>query len=379
MELDEGPSSLSLRYRRRQWGAGCFMLLWLCGWTVGCLFLGWQVWQKPEPLMIAFVTPFWASWIFVFLVLLAMFLQHERLTLDENGVTYAKSIVFPIHSRFVPLSELLRFESSATTNVSEDCSPSFFVELVTVGQPLTMFSDLSTDERTWLTWRLNQQLASLKPGGATELEEETSPRSLPGSVEMPSDCSWQREDSYEGTTFVQRGRLNLIQLLGVLFVVLFWNGVVSVFVMVLLGVAPGGPRPFDIEWWGLCVFLIPFEVIGLILFGVLLFTVMEPVRRTSWRFDRDEIIYRLSWLGLGRSRRYDADAVDRIDLRIRNAGESGVHFSLNDVHRTTASRGIRLILIDRDNTEVVSINGITEGEGRWMMDCVKRDHPQWFR
>lgn len=375
VDLEETGTSLTVNYRHREWGGGCFLMLWLCGWTVGCVFLAAQIWNKPELFMVAFAIPFWASWFFVFFLLLSMFLQHEELMLSADDLTYSKRIVVPIKTRVIPLAELLRFEDSRTTNFTENDQPKSYLEMVTVGRPLLALAGLSVDERTWLTWRLNQHLAFLKP---ENLRRESPEPSLRESSEPPSDCSWRCDDSFEGTTFTQRGRAMPAQLFGLLFVNLFWNGIVSVFVMTLIGVAPGGPE-IGPEWWGMFLFLIPFEVIGLLMFGALLYVLLEPARRTLWRFERDEVAFRRSWLGLVHTRRYDATSIERMQLDIGEGGAAPTGRSLVPTLQTTASRHIRLRLIDTHNTEVVSITGLTEGEARWMIDCVRRDHPDWFR
>ncbi len=111
---------------------------------------------------------------------------------------------------------------------------------------------------------------------------------------------------------MRRGRFSLAGLLGALFINLFWNGIVSVFLMALFGFGPEGPQQFGIGWWGMFLFLIPFEAIGLVMVVALFAVLLEPVHWTTWRFNRDEIALRDSWLGIGRTRRYDASSVTRV-------------------------------------------------------------------
>src|SRR5262249_13157931 len=113
--------------------------------------------------------------------------------------------------------------------------------------------------------------------------------------EPPTDCNWRVTNDPETFEFWQKGRLNIGALAGLLFVNAFWNGIVSVFVMTLFGLMPGNNGPQGWEWWGLFVFLIPFEVIGLLMFAALVVTVLEPFRRTAWRFEHERILSQWRW------------------------------------------------------------------------------------
>lgn len=380
VQLEETTTGLALRYRQRQWGGGLFMMLWLCGWTVGCVFMAVQLWNKPELMLFVFAVPFWASWFFAAGLLLTMFLTLEVLNLDEVGASYAKTVLVPIHRRTIPLDELIKFVASQTQVKDGESAAVSYVELITLGQPLLMFPNLRDDERRWITWRLNQQLRSLNPA---EGRDESPAFTDHPSTEPPSDSVWACEESYEGSKFVRRGRFSLAGLLGALFINLFWNGIVSVFLMALFGFGPEGPQQFGIGWWGMFLFLIPFEAIGLVMVVALFAVLLEPVHWTTWRFNRDEIALRDSWLGIGRTRRYDASSVTRVLLEIHDAATTSRNpLDIKQFHptaQTTASRDCQLRLIDRDNVEILSLTGLTEGEARWMMANLERDNPTWFR
>jgi len=378
VRMEETGAGLSLSYRQRQWGSGLFLIFWLCGWTAGCVFLAVMVWKNPEPILFVFVVPFWASWFFAASMILTMFLQLEELTLDENGLSYLKTILLPIQRRSIPLLELTEFIASLTTRTSDDEAVTSYVELRSLGQPLLMLANLSDGERQWLTWRLNQQLRVLNP--EVENEDDTSFTSV-SRANPPSDCAWTCDDTYEGLTFVRRGHFSLVALLSILFINLFWNGIVSVFVMALFGGAPGGPARFAPEWWGMMLFLLPFEAIGLIMVVAFLAVLFEPAHRTTWRIDRNEIALCDSWLGIGRTRRYDASRIASVRFDVRETPS----YKLPNVKtftpqmRTTASQDFHLRLVDRDNVEIVTLNDLTEGEARWVISELERDYPAWFR
>jgi hypothetical protein len=161
-----------------------------------------------------------------------------------------------------------------------------------------------------------------------------------------------------------------------LFVNAFWNGGVSVFVCVLFGVMEGGPE--GAGWWGMFVFLIPFVVIGLVMFAGLLLTLLEPLRRTSIQVGQSSITYRLTWFGVGPSWDYPIESLDRIEVKNKEAKQKRSANNATIPWKTTGAT-FRLSFVDRSNREVCSIDGLTEGEARWMAAAIEKERPVWFR
>ena len=62
--FERSGERLCLSCRNPQWARGCFMVLWLTGWTVGCVFLVGLVIREPQLFHFLFAVPFWASWFF---------------------------------------------------------------------------------------------------------------------------------------------------------------------------------------------------------------------------------------------------------------------------------------------------------------------------
>jgi hypothetical protein len=203
VRLDDAGDRLALTYRRREWGGGCFMLLWLIGWTVGCVFLAGMVSKDPTLFHIAFAVPFWAAWIFVF------------------------------------------------------------------------------------------------------------------SMVVRSLCCVER-----------------------------------------------------------------FEVIGLLMLAGLVLAVLDPFRRTIWRFTRRSIEHRITWFGLGPTWQYEAEALERIEIHRadQRAKSAGPRASKSAPEWPRKESGeFSLAFIDRDNVEVCSIDKLTEGEAGWIRDLVLGERPHWFR
>ena len=103
-------------------------------------------------------------------------------------------------------------------------------------------------------------------------------------------------------TFARAGwrDFSLGSLLGTAAICLFWNGIVGVFVYVLVT----GEAEQDTGgngFWFLFFFLIPFEVIGLGLLVAFLAVLVTPLTSRSWTFGSEiRVAFRI--LGLGRTR-----------------------------------------------------------------------------
>lgn len=452
----------ALEMSRRSGGpaaGGCFLVLWLIGWTVGCVFLAVQVIREPKLFHILFGIPFWASWLFVFGLILKMFFQRDTLRLDHSGAAFVRSVIVPVARRYVPLGEIRRFAPRRAASVSDGGGAAGeAIEMRTIGQPLRMFDGLEADQAAWLAHELNALLRALKgsrdedagddegdrdagerasaeadgPGGsvgdepapAAEVaaaDRGATPRGGRGVVlergeqpiAPPSDTRWRRVDDFDAFQLVQRGRLSLSALGVLLFINAFWNGIVSVFIASLI--LPEAKGPQGAEWWGLFFFLIPFEAIGLVMFLALLAVLAEPLRKSSWRFGRQEIEKRTAWLGLGPRQTWWVDRLDRLELRdaegkvrrflaarmksgaaprgrrwtaTAGSAEGGEGPGLADALRTFSSQvrqasgeaeTVDLVFIERGNVELLKIDNLTEGEARWIADMVMRERPGWFR
>lgn len=393
IEFDRSADELALVYRSRRWGAGTFLLLWLIGWTVGCIFLAGNVIRDPTVFNLLFAIPFWASWVFVFCMVLKMFCQREQFTLSADGAAFMRRVIVPIAARTIPLAEIVRFDRCRAVTNSDTGAFELGIEMATSGQPLRFASGLAERELNWLLNELNQQVAHLKgmmpeqpsdvfpQASDTPIEEagKVGPLSLGRTpVAPPTDCRWERRDEFDSLDFIDRGKIQLSVVGILLFINLFWNGIVAVFVMTLFN---GMGMP-GIGWWGEFVFLIPFEVIGMLMFLALAFTVLEPFRRTLWRFDNSGIQCRLSWLGIGRTWRYPFEQLDRIELQrstqMNNADANQQNMVSSCPWRPNDGR-FGLSFVAPGDDEACAINGLTEGEARWIADCIFFERGDWFR
>lgn len=383
-------SRLTISYRDIQ-PVGCFLLLWLIGWTVGCIFLAGMVIKEPGVMNLLFAIPFWAAWIFVFCMVANSFFRTERFELGPEGVQFVRRVIVTVVRRTIPLDEVQGFGSYLTATDSESNAPQWGLEVSTSGQSLRFGQRLPEDERVWLAYQLDEHLSRLKPhierkaprvdvASEADMEPESDDSGAgerltqaPAPLAPPSDSRWRRSDDFHELEFVSRGRFGCTAVAVLLFINAFWNGIVSVFVSQLI-LPDGGVKGF--EWWGLFLFLIPFEAIGLLMFVGLLVALVEPFRRTKWSFTYGGVERRTTWLGIGPRRTYPVDWLDRIELR-GGRGRFGRRKSQQQGGEEQSS--CRLVFIDRQNAESFSIEGLSEGEARWMADVILRQCDRWFR
>ncbi len=375
------------------------MVLWLVAWTVGCVALVGMVIREPRLFSFLFAIPFWASWFFVFFTLVYMFFGREQFVLDHGGATFQRCALLPFRTRFTPLAEIHAFEITTKVVDSETGQKQPLLEMRTSGRSLQLLQGISLQELQWLRWQLNEHLDLLKqavayatsgePGATTEsvappqlaAGESQTLELAAASVASPSDSRWAQMEGLDDFTFVQTGRFTWSGIGGLLFINFFWNGMVSVFVALLLGLAPVDNPPTGLAWWGLFAFLIPFEAIGLCMFVGLMAALFDPVRRTSWTFTRQSIECRLKWLGIGPAWNWPVEQLQRIEIRRNDPAAkqtflSGLKFSSS---MGDGGPGYRLLMIDRRNRELCSIDDLTEGEARWIGDVLLRQRREWFR
>lgn len=396
-QIEQIGDTLIVHYRRRQWGGGAFVMLWLIGWTVGCVFLAGAVIVKREWFMLVFGIPFWAAWFFVLAMLMSMLFRREKLVLEPAGATYTCWVLIPIQSRTIPLEELKSFGDYDKVVESESGRSESGLELVNTGRPLRIMAGLSSAELAWLNHQLNAHADGLRTDSLRAASEivDRADRHPPAAdrggelvealrpereaPQPPRDCEWEREDDFESFSFLNRGSFSLSALLGLLFINAFWNGIVSVFVLTLWGVAPVENPPQGAMWWGMFVFLIPFECIGLVMFGGLVLVLLEPIRRSRWRMLRNEVELRHSWLGLGRSWRWPVVQLDRIELRREDPDKGKTNQRISPrLRRAADDAGYRLSLVTRENQELCTVDFLSEGEARWIGHAILTERRRWF-
>jgi hypothetical protein len=289
--------------------------------------------------------------------------------------------------------------------------------MLTLGRPVQFGLGLPDEERAWLIDQLNLFLEKhelkaerLIPKLAT-ITEDTVPSIEPASTDgtpvtiealtfertlaNPSaDCDWHINEgddgwhiteSDDGFAFSQRGRLNVSNLVAGFLFNGFLNGLVLISFLVLFGIVPNNKVLKGGEWWMAFLVLIPFEVVGSIAFALLILTVLEPFRRTTWRFGRDRIVNRTGWAVYCRTRTWDVTSRIRLELR-RNCKDQQdgyiVRTMIGVMEVMKNPKGyspFELVLVSNDNVDLCQIGYLTEGEARWLAHLLLERYPEWVR
>lgn len=378
-------------------GPAGFLLLWLIGWTVACVVLAVMFIKDPSLGNLAFAVPFWASWLFVAGLLVWLLFGKETLIVRQDKALFLRTAWITLSTRGVPREEIQGFRQCRSKHLEND-EHLWGIEMTTLGKPVRFAFRLPDRERAWLIYRLNQfvgksqpEVEQVEPPSALELarqrafsgpspETSTSHEVLTVDNTLarpPTDCDWQFTDDISAIAFSQRGRLEFTTLLWLLFLNAFWNGIVSVFVLSMLGLSPLDQVPQGWEWWGMFVFLIPFEVIGLAFFAALVITIFEPFCRRKWRFEPDRIVRQVRYSLFGRTRGWGVLGLDRLELR-RSGGRYNQLKAITDTSPQSSDTSYELAFVTADNVDLCSVPNLTEGEARWMANAVLERRPRWF-
>ncbi len=387
VDLTQSPDGIAITTRQSRGAGGGFLLLWLIMWTVGCVFLAGTIIADPSLGTIMFAVPFFAAWLAVATFLVWSFFGTETLLVRRDRVLFLRKAFVQLTAKSIDAGDVQQFRTCRSSYQENDCYL-WGIEVTTIGKPIRFGFRIPQQERLWLISELNAFLDLDGPDAGSDTKtaatrQSESPvdstRLTSANVrdEAPEDSSWLCDEGPTTVEFYQRGRLKILTVLGLLFINAFWNGIVSVFVMALWGVLPvDNGMPQGIEWWGMFVFLIPFEVIGLAMFAGLVLALAEPFRQTTWYVDQQQITHTIRWPVFRRTRIYECDAIDRLELR-RSEDDEDQKKNRSSWTAWMDSGSFDVTFVDDDNTDVCTIEGLTEGEARWMAGQVLECHPEW--
>lgn len=374
--VDMVGDGLRVTRSKRNLVVGCFLSVWLTGWTAGCVMLTTMAIAQREPFLFLFSIPFWAAWFFCVAILGGAVLSRELLTLDSYGLKVSKRAGLWGKTLKIPLSDLRTILVPNADAVAPNTEPGLVChgrhQVVEFGQ------GLPRPELAWLAAVLEETRVRLQDWAGPPLED------ISNDLAPPAETAWTSEIEYDDLVLAKRGRWQAAAIGGLLFVTIFWNGIVSVFVALLLGLMPGEGAPDGMEWWFLFLFLIPFELIGLALIAGLAATIAAPFRREVWKFGRSEITHRVTWFGIGRVKSFEPPRDGRIEampMTVSNDESPSLGSRTDDGSPLPASLAARfqVQVIDSRDVEVCTIASLTDLESRWIADLLRRERPEYAR
>ena len=382
-EVVQSPQGFAVKIGRER-GPGCFLLLWLIGWTVGCVFLVGLVIKEPKLGNFLFAIPFWASWLAVGAFVVWLWYGRETLLIQDEKVLFVREAFITLSMREIPVEELKNF-CECTSDHTENDEHLFGIELQTQGKPLRFGFRLPDRERKWLIFELNTQLekycgistptrvsAAAMAARASHEEEILTPET--SAEQPPSDTSWELVadlDEYSAADSVrirQRGQWQIGSTLILLFINAFWNGIVSVFVLAAFGLMDNKNPPKGIAFWGMLVFLIPFVVIGLVMFAGLILSAADPLRVTTWRIDGLQIQREIRYAFFRWRRQWSVESIDRLESR--RSDENSSRRSAGTMQIGSDHLHYVLAFVTSANKDLCTIDKLTAGEARWIAHLV---------
>ena len=112
-------------------------------------------------------------------------------------------------------------------------------------------------------------------------------------------------------------------------------------------VLPGDQAPQGAEWWGMFVFLIPFQVIGLGIFAAWAAVLLQPWCTTTYGMNQHTIFRRRRWPMFGVTKQKPIAEVDR--LRIRRASPKQSSFQPTQTNSTS----YELVFVNVSNQDLL--------------------------
>jgi hypothetical protein len=359
--VERFADELALRRRTGSSALGTILLLWLTGWTVGCVHLAVQALERTDPISIIIGCPFWSAWIIVACVVVYLLFGTEELRLDKDGFEYRRRAVVGLGTRRVPLEEFrgIIHESKVINCDSQRAEHGLRID--TAGRPVCFGFGVETQERLWLAEILRQHLEALRPGAPVPVRCNEAPdgsmsfeplKPREPEAARPSDSRLKFQKSGDRTVFIRTGTFSPAGVGLVTFLCVFWNGVTGGFVVDLI-------RHFA---WDEFFFLIPFEGIGLALIVAWFCLVLAPVWKRTWEVDPRGVDVRWSVVGVGWTTGCDDWQPGRVEMRRRGRESSVGVVGQEPVHDPPFS----VALIGHDGRDRLSIDGLSEGEARWI-------------
>ena len=270
-----------------------FMTVWLSGWSAGCGMMLRGLVVDFSWFLLLFSIPFFAGWFFGVSTWLSSLFGRERLILEKDYLEIESSVLVPVKRKRIPYEEILAIKLTHLEGLST-------INIESTGKPLTFGSGHKVRVLEELREYLLKEVPIANRVNEPDLAED--PVRFQRRTVKPESSQWQLEvaNDRNGTEFVNRGAFEFGATIVFLGFALFWNGIVGVFVFKVIQAWRGlGDQPASV---GETLFLIPFVLIGIVIFLLLLFTLLEPFRKTVYGFSSREMYRQSGYFGFSRTK-----------------------------------------------------------------------------
>lgn len=384
-DVQSGNGAILIQTRPTK-GPAYFLSLWLIGWTVGCVFLLFELITEPSLGTACFAVPFFVSWFAVAAFLIWLWFGREAVLIKDDEVLFRRTAIIDLTTRRIPVAEVSDVRSCRSTHTEND-EHLLGIEMTCLGKPLRFAYRLPDQERAWLIQEIESVLPLVR-GSEARFEDQASLEipNTPSNFESkcltpentldqpPSDSCWQITQLPNETSFHRRGEFSIVGFLIMGFICLFWNGIVSVFILGLLGLMPGENGPMQGgEWWGMFFFLIPFEVIGLAFLLGWLAIILAPFSSTTIGIRDQAVIRIIQWPFF--QKRKSVNCLDVAQIHLRKADKARGN-SMNPVPSTET---FQLAFVSHKQEDLISFNQLSRGDALWIAGELLQFEESWAR
>lgn len=358
LDLERAGDVLIVRRRVGSWPVAIFLGLWLAFWSVGCVAMGVKVLRDPGEVPVAMIVPFYAAWIFASCIEVLMVFGREEVWLGPDGVRHRLRAIVKLSDRSIPLDQIKAIVAALDDPRSDSSilHPTGGVTIVTLGRPLRVARGLEAmARRQQLAALLDEHLRALTP--ALIAEPPTGGkghREWPPSPALPESSPLRIDREYDGFRLTRRYPFSLAAFGQATFLVAFWDGILSVFVI----------EAVTKRQWLMLLFLSIHAAVGLLIFLTWLWLLVSSFCRRTWTFRPFEIVERFSVFRLLWTRYREPPYPARIELR-KGGPTSRRWFPLRmDPSLSGDTSPFAVALVDPDGLDRIVLNGLTEGEAR---------------
>ncbi len=405
----ESSDNTTFRIDAKAGPVSLFLMLWLAGWTAGCVTIVTQAITKMDWKLAVFAVPFVGAWFLVAGLMLNLWRGYESLTVSKEGINHERGSIFGSKRRRITLAELRSIDVVTTTHRDDDSTyQRHRIDIATSGLPMSFAQDsMGTNRitRAEVDWLKNEILMAVglhggqevfdrllgapPANGAIDTTASTSGASARSALlsdptsASPSPASLRfRVIEAPDALLIERpydwaiGKMVTVLLFGA-----FWNGVVSVFVTQLVkGQPPGG------MWWVLLVFLIPFELIGVFLIVGFIGELLGPVRKKVWEVSSDRLVSRSCVAMFGWTTQHDPTSITTVRRQeitlaglAKYAGRVGNNDSRQQALDALKLQGpYELAFLDAADKPVLTIPFLTELEADAIEQSLRMRVPRWY-
>ncbi len=357
--LERSGDELLIHRRTGSFARRTFLRLFLAVWTATGVCGANSLAGGPTELQIVYGTLVLVTWLLVIYAFALQVFGAECLRIGPDGVEH-RSKALITRSRRVPLREVRGLSAYSVDVGDEVVRLEFGLRIDALGKPIRFGKGATPDELSWLAEQVRRHLQILVPDRAIKYRAQVSEKDemrivalRPGQPvpERPSDSLIELSTHPDRIEFVLRTSFRPGLLVAITVTGFFWNALVGVF-------AIGFLNEFLVA---LVLFLIPFEVVGLLMIAAWWWVLLEPLWVRTLSIGRDEILLRRSILGLGWTQPMDTELVDRIEVWKRAADATWIRQS-----QEFPDDPFSVVFLDGTGRYGLVIRGLTKGESRWI-------------